>query len=79
MWAIQLSNGRGHVEWYRSLSVRAQADSKAEARHFTSKEEADTMADFCQRNADAFQGIFFDEGKGRYTMTATVEPAEEQV
>ena len=78
MWAVKLSNGRGHVEWYRSLAVREQESDIADARHFTSKEEAEARADFCQRHADAFSGIFFDEGKGRYTLTATVEPVERQ-
>ncbi len=75
MWVVKLSNGRGHVEWYESLSVRTQAESKADARQFSSQEEAEQRADFCQRHADAFSGAFYDEGKGRYTLTATVEPA----
>lgn len=74
MWVVKLSDGKGHVEWFETLSVRTQADNKADARHFASKEDAEARADFCMRHADSFSGAFFDEGKGRYSLTATVEP-----
>lgn len=74
MWVVKLSNGRGHVEWFETLSVRTQADKKVDARQFTLKEDADARADFCMRHADSFSGAFFDEGRGRYSLTATVEP-----
>ena len=75
MWVVKLSNGRDHVEWFETLSVRTQADKKVDARQFKSKEEADQRADFCMRHADSFSGAFYDEGRGRYCLTATVEPA----
>ncbi len=78
MWAVKMSNGRGHVEWFETLSVRTQADSKADARHFTSKEDADARADFCMRHADSFSGAFLRrrqgqvhaDGNGRACLTA---------
>lgn len=73
MWVVKLSNGRGFVEWYETLSVRAQARDKANARQFTDKGEAEARARFCERHADAFSGIYWDGG--RYTLIATVEEA----
>lgn len=73
MWVVRLSNGRGFVEWYETLSVRAQARDKADARRFSDKGEAEEKARFCERNADAFSGIYWNGD--RYTLIATVEEA----
>lgn len=70
---VKMENGRGIVEYYRSLSVREQESDRREARLFT-EEEARQQADFCMRHASAFSEAYFDEGKGRYVLIATVEP-----
>lgn len=75
MWVVKLSNGRGHVEWYQSLSVRAQSRDKDEARKYADKAEAEERARFCERHADAFSGIFHDGS--RYTLVAEVEEYHE--
>jgi len=74
-YVIKMSNGRGHVEWYRSLSYRDQEPNKGDARKFT-LDEAQEKADFCRRHADAFCGAYFNDGKGCYELIAEVELAD---
>jgi hypothetical protein len=73
MFVVKLTNGRGFTEWFSTLAVRMQADRKVDARQFKTQEEAQEMADFCARNADAFSCAYWDAG--RPSLTAKVEPA----
>ncbi len=73
MFVVKMSNGRGITEWYRSLAYRDQEQSKELARKFPTEEAAQTQARFCQDQASCFSGAYFDEGKGRYNLVATVE------
>lgn len=77
MWVIKLSNGQGFVEWYSSLAVRAQSQDKAGARQYASYHAAREHAQFCQRNADAFSGIYWDSG--RPSLIAEVEPVDSHI
>ena len=74
-YVIKLSNAEGFVEWYESLACRAQASHKADARQFSSKADAEAWAEKLPRMASAFSGIYWDQGKGCYTLKAEVEPA----
>lgn len=75
MWVIKLDNGRGHTEWYATLTVRAQARRKEHAHKFADREEAERFAASCQSESlqSAFSGIYFDYDRGVWTLTATVE------
>lgn len=75
-FVVRMENGRGLVEYFETLSVRVQAASKADARKFGSEAEALEKARFCERQADCFSEAYFDGG--RWTLTATVEPAEDE-
>ena len=75
MFVVKMTNGRGFTEWFSTLAVRMQADRKEDARQFSTQEEAQEMASFCQSNADAFSGAYFHTDAGRPSLTATVEPA----
>lgn len=74
-FVVKMTDGRGLVEYFETLSVRAQAASKADARKFGSEDEAREMASFCERQASCFSEAYFDGCK--WTLTATVEPADE--
>lgn len=76
-FVVKMENGRGLVEYFETLSVRAQARTKAEARKFDTQDAADKQAQFCQRQADCFSEAYHDGSK--WTLSATVEPAEENV
>jgi hypothetical protein len=71
MWVVKMSNGRGLVEWYESLSYRVQAADKESARHFQSEEAAQRTARMCESMPDAFSEGYWD---GKWTLTAVVEP-----
>lgn len=73
-YVIKMCNGQGHVEWYRSLSVRAQALCADEARRFSSREAAEAAAkEFTQESMlSCFSAAFFVDG--RWSIEATVEP-----
>ncbi|MFA7340185.1 MAG: hypothetical protein WC028_25620 [Candidatus Obscuribacterales bacterium] len=73
-YVIKMSNGQGHVEWYMGLSVRTQALSPDEARHFTSESAAEAKATEITRESmlSAFSGAFFVDG--RWVIETTVEP-----
>lgn len=75
-WVVKMTNGRGLTEYYEGLSVRVQASRKADARTFADEEAANQQARFCERQADAFSEAYFDGCK--WTLTATVEPADEE-
>lgn len=73
MFILKMSNGRGWVEWYETLSVRMQAEKRELARRFSTREEAQQTADRCMRFPSAFAGVYFDDDHGCYTLTITVE------
>lgn len=70
----KMSNGQGHTEWYMGLSMRMQALSIDEARHFKSKGEAEEKATQITRESmlSAFSEAFFVGG--RWFIETTVEP-----
>jgi len=74
MFIIKMDNGRGFVEWYASLSVRMQAESRQTARRFPSAEAAEKAADSCLQFPAAFAGAYFDSDRSCYTMQVVVEP-----
>mgnify|MGYP003393750368 CR=1 FL=1 len=73
-YVIKMSNGQGHVEWYMGLSVRTQALSPDEARHFPNKSAAEAKATEITRESmlSAFSGAFFVDG--HWFIETTVEP-----
>jgi hypothetical protein len=73
-FVIKLDNGRGQSEYFLSWSVRAQACDQVTARKFTSEEAAVALAASCERCASAFSGVFYDDDRGCWTLTATVVP-----
>lgn len=74
MFVIKLTNGRGFVEYYRTLAVRAQARTIEEAQQFDLEEEAREMAEFCEREASAFSSIYWSSD--RWTLQAEVVPLD---
>jgi|AGTN01.1.fsa_nt_gi hypothetical protein len=75
-FVVKMENGRGLVEYFETLSVRVQAATKADARKFDSQDAALEKARFCERQASCFSEAYHDGGK--WTLTATVEPADEE-
>lgn len=74
-YVLKLSNGHGHVEWYRSLGSRPQAETKAGATRF-SKAEADERALKLPNFASAFSGAFYNNSTGQYDFIVEVLPAD---
>ena len=75
MFVVKMSNGRGLVEWYRGLSVRAQGFDKDDGQKFSTVEAAERAVRNCQQFPDAFSGAYFDEEKGGWHIDASIEPA----
>ncbi|MBY0359710.1 MAG: hypothetical protein K2W82_17035 [Candidatus Obscuribacterales bacterium] len=76
MWVVKMTNGRGHVEWYATLAVRAQARRKEHAQQFASREEAEETARMCMQQSmrSAFSSKYWNESQSVWTLVATVEP-----
>lgn len=74
LYVVKMSDGRGHVEWYRGLSKRMQAFTKEDAQHFTSPDAAQRAVNTCARFPEAFSETYRDPTTGRCHIETTIEP-----